>query len=317
MSGGSDGGDIPLPPSPELSALLAAHGAAEVAALPPALLSSVAAGVTSPAALGRLLRLSAGGGLLSRASRRWPGLASRLAANPSLPRVMAVELGVGGGTKLLAEIRQRGDAFWAEADFVASDLALELVGDALLVWLLSPALPLGAAATAGGGGAARVAAALGRLPRHAGAIGAYTLPQRLGAGVWKGAQFAGIGLVSSAVGHSATKALVAARGSSLSTVGDGGGGAAAATSGGDDKHLASVWDNSVAWGAFLGLSSNPRYQLVSALEARVVDGWLPKVLGGGARAEAAAAFASTVLRLGNCYTGSSQWIPFARMVGVQ
>ncbi|OSX76761.1 hypothetical protein BU14_0176s0003 [Porphyra umbilicalis] len=201
-----------------MAAVLAAHSAAAVRALPPPCLRPWRRARPPPPPSGGSSTFTAGAG----ASAAPPARGRRL------------RLAVGGGTKVAAEVRQRGDAFWAQADFVASDVALELVGDALLVWLLSPALPMG-----GGGG------------------------------------------------------------------------------GGGASHLASVWDNSVAWGAFLGLSSNPRYQLVSAVEQRFVDGWLRRAAGGGGAAELAAAAVSTALRLGNCYTGSSQWIPFARMVGVQ
>lgn len=71
-------------------------------------------------------------------ARVWPALRNRLVANKRLPIQIGVELTVGFVTKTLAELRGRGDKFWREFDFYLSDIALELVGDAMLVWLLSP-----------------------------------------------------------------------------------------------------------------------------------------------------------------------------------
>jgi Protein RETICULATA-related len=60
-----------------------------------------------------------------------------------------VELSVGIVTKTLAEVSMRGDRFWKEFDLYTSDLALEIVGDTMLVWLLSPAATFLPAARAG------------------------------------------------------------------------------------------------------------------------------------------------------------------------
>lgn len=69
----------------------------------------------------------------------WPALRDRLAANRRLPLQMGVEITVGVVTKTIAELNGRGDRFWKEFDFYLSDMALEIFGDAILVWLLSPA----------------------------------------------------------------------------------------------------------------------------------------------------------------------------------
>jgi Protein RETICULATA-related len=70
---------------------------------------------------------------------RWPALRNRLVANARFPMQLGVELSVGVVTKTLAEVSMRGDRFWKEFDLYTSDLALEVVGDTMLVWLLSPA----------------------------------------------------------------------------------------------------------------------------------------------------------------------------------
>lgn len=63
--------------------------------------------------------------------------------------VVSVELAIGFATKTFAEVKTRGDKFWKEFDFYLSDIALELVGDFSLVWLLSPAVHFGPPAAAG------------------------------------------------------------------------------------------------------------------------------------------------------------------------
>lgn len=76
--------------------------------------------------------------LIGWLARVWPALRNRLMANERLPIQLGVELSVGFMTKTLAEVQGRGKRFWKEFDFYMSDLALELVGDAMLVWLLCP-----------------------------------------------------------------------------------------------------------------------------------------------------------------------------------
>lgn len=79
--------------------------------------------------------------LLGSLALNWPPLRNRLAANRRLYLQLGVEITVGCVTKTLAEIQGRGERFWKEFDFYLSDMALEIFGDALLVWLLSPVVP--------------------------------------------------------------------------------------------------------------------------------------------------------------------------------
>lgn len=86
---------------------------------------------------------------------------------------------------------------------------------------------------------AGAAGAVAKLPSFFLQKGAFTAQQRAACLVYKAACFWCVGFLTSAVGHSATKALIEARGESTS-------------------HMASVIDNSVQWGNFLGVSSNIR-----------------------------------------------------------
>lgn len=79
--------------------------------------------------------------LLGSLALNWPPLRNRLAANRRLYLQLGVEITVGCVTKTVAEVQGRGERFWKEFDFYLSDMALEIFGDALLVWLLSPVVP--------------------------------------------------------------------------------------------------------------------------------------------------------------------------------
>lgn len=184
--------------------------------------------------------------VLGAIARRWPALRFRLMANARLPLQMGVEVCIGFTTKTVAEVRGRGERFWKEFDFYLSDLALELFGDAMLVWLLSP--------VALAGGPVRM------LPRHAGQVGNFILSERIVAFIWKGVQFGMVGFTSSMVGHGLTSWLVKVRNASGHKIGD--------------VSLAPVVPNSLAWGSFLMVSSNSRYQAVNCIEQRVLDRFL-------------------------------------------
>ena len=66
---------------------------------------------------------------------------------------------------------------------MASDMALEIIGDFTLVYLLSPYAATVAPAATG------LAKTVGQLPAHFLAPGAFTAAQRAGALVYKGAMF--------------------------------------------------------------------------------------------------------------------------------
>ncbi|KAI0565464.1 hypothetical protein FGB62_17g350 [Gracilaria domingensis] len=220
--------------------------------------------------------------ILGGLARQWPALRYRLMANSRLPLQMGVELGIGFTTKTVAEVRGRKGRFWKEFDFYLSDIALELFGDAMLVWLLSP--------VALAGGPARA------LPRHAGQVGNFMLSERIVAFVWKGIQFGVVGFSSSMVGHGLTSWLVKVRNESGHKFGD--------------VTLAPVIPNSLAWGSFLMVNSNSRYQLVNGIEQRVLD----KVFGANAALLGLVTFA---LRATNSYVGSAWWLPWAKQWGLQ
>lgn len=141
---------------------------------------------------------------------------------------------------------------------------------------------------------------LSGLPKHAGQIGAYSLPQRLGGFAYKGAQFGVAGFLSSVVGHGLTRWLVSMRDKNDSS----------GLAKDNDVELAPVLPTSLAWGSFLMTSSNARYQLVNAIEQRVLEPFV----GSKGVLLAPLTFA---LRFGNCYVGGLHWLPWAKMWNVQ
>lgn len=229
----------------------------------------------------------------------WPALRNRLAANRHLPLQMGVEITVGVVTKTLAELQGRGDRFWKEFDFYLSDIALEIFGDAILVWLLSPVAMLGASHVG----------YLQRLPKHFGQVGSYGIGSRAVGFVYKGVQFGIAGFMSAVLGHGLTRWLVAQR-DKKARQGDGGGEGDKKVGGDDSVELAPVLPTSLAWGGFLMTSSNARYQMVNGIEQRLLD----PLFGGNATLLTALTFA---LRFGNCYVGGLQWLPWAKMWNIQ
>ncbi|KAL0037823.1 hypothetical protein WJX79_000567 [Trebouxia sp. C0005] len=67
-----------------------------------------------------------------------PAFRSRMLGNPRFLMVLAIEEAIGVAAKWSAEKSSRKDKFWKEFDFVLSDMALEVIGDFAVVWLLSP-----------------------------------------------------------------------------------------------------------------------------------------------------------------------------------
>jgi len=234
--------------------------------------------------------------------RAFPGFRDRVLGNPRFLLVLAIEELIGCSARMAGEVQGRpGDRFWREINFVASDMSLEVIGDFFIVWLLSPKANFAPRATSA------AARALASLPAHALQVGPFSLPQRLGALALRGAQFCAVGAGAAALGHSATVAMVARQ-------------RAAAAARGEKppklkkgeappKELGPVADTAAAWGAFMAVSSNARYQLVNGFEERVLD---PLPLPPAAKT-----LATFWLRFGNTFVGTVNWMWWAQLVGVQ
>lgn len=307
--GGGDGsredasgdGDPDSPPNAEIAALLASFERS-YNSLSPDVRSAVNAGRIGRDMLHKVLTVEHMP-LFGALIRAWPSLRNRLVANSRFPLQLGVELAVGMVTKTLAEVGMRGDRFWKEFDFYTSDMALEIFGDTMLVWLLSPAAMFAAPARSG-----TLSAILQSLPKHMLQAGPYTSMQRTGSLLYKGAQFALVGFLSSLVGHGLTTALVAQRRARVAAASASKRGHAADYS--EEVELAPVLPTSMTWGGFMFCSSNPRYQFVNGLEQRIIF----PLLEQNALLAAVVSFA---VRFGNSFVGGVHWIPFARFFGIQ
>lgn len=225
--------------------------------------------------------------LLGWLASKWPALRNRLGANKRLPLQMGVEVTVGAISKTMAEVQGRGEKFWNEFDFYLSDISLEVFGDIVLVWLLSPVV--------------RQGMLFNSIPKHFSQIGSFGTVGRASAFLVKGVQFGIAGFVSSAAGHGLTRYLVSKRNSKNQGGGNGEE---------DQVVLAPVLSTSLAWGGFLATSSNVRYQMVNGLEQRILE----PLFGGNVAVLTAITFA---LRFSNCYLGSMQWLPWAKLWDLQ
>jgi len=294
---------FPSQPQPLQSSLpsLPQFGAAALASLPKDMAGALSRGALSMGYVRLWLKASTTP-LLGALVRAFPGFRDRVLGNPRFLLVLAIEELIGCSARMAGEIQGRpGDRFWKEINFVASDMSLEVIGDFFIVWLLSPRACF---APRSSSAAAR---ALAGLPAHCLQVGGYTLAQRLGALALRGAQFFAVGAGAAALGHSATVAMVerqkaaaAARGEKPPKLKKG------ET---PPKELGPVLDTAAAWGVFMALSSNARYQLVNGLEERVLDPLpLPPL------AKSAATF---WLRFGNTFVGTVNWMWWAKLVGVQ
>lgn len=270
----------------DVDGVLAAAGAS-AAELPADLRDALARGVLSAELLRRWLRL-ARTPLLGPLAKAIPGFRDRIMGNPRFLLVLTIELAMGVSAKTSAEIKARGDKFGKEINFVMSDLALEVVGDAAIVWLLSPKASF--AAKAGGGGP------IASLPGYCLQVGDYSVVERVSTLMYRGFQFLGVGFGASVIGHGLTKYLVDKQEAGMAEADRG-------------KPLASVLDNSLGWGSFMMVSSNTRYQIVNTIEERLLDPFVPSLVLRNILIFA--------LRFGNTFVGGEQWVRYAAMIGLQ
>ncbi|KAJ8903829.1 hypothetical protein NDN08_000362 [Rhodosorus marinus] len=287
-SGGESGGsDAALPI--ELLAILNAAGRSP-GSLPQEVLEALTAGRANAKHLENFLRIDSTP-LLGPLAKAFTGLRDRLVLNMRFWMVVCVELAIGFGSKTFVEVKVRGERFWKEFDFYLSDIALELVGDFALVWLLSPAMRF-----AGPPAAGSFSHFIEGVPKHALQLGSYALWQRLFCIVYKGLQFGSVGFFASLIGHSATKALVDYR-KKMNPEEE------------SQVKLAPVLQNSLWWGFFMMISSAPRYQLVNAWEQRIVDRRMSNIV--------VATIATFTVRLLNCGFGGEHWLVMAKQLGLQ
>ncbi|XVF79655.1 hypothetical protein PTKIN_Ptkin15bG0006400 [Pterospermum kingtungense] len=227
------------------------------------------------------------------------GFKERLLGDDLFLTKVAIECGVGIFTKTAAELERRRDKFMKELDFVFADVVMALIADFMLVWLPAPTVSLRPPLALSAGPVSKF---FYTCPDNAFQVAlagtSYTFLQRIGAILRNGAKLFAVGTGASLIGVGVTNLLINAR--KLF-----------------DKAFAGeaedvpILSTSVAYGVYMAVSSNLRYQvLAGVIEQRILE----PLLHQNKIALSAVCFA---VRTGNTFLGSLMWVDYARWVGVQ
>ncbi|KAK6141540.1 hypothetical protein DH2020_024717 [Rehmannia glutinosa] len=170
------------------------------------------------------------------------GFKERLLADDLFLAKVGIECGVGLFTKTAAEYQRRKENFFNELEIVFADVVMAIIADFMLVYLPAPTVslrpPLGLDA--------------GRLAKFF-----YSCPDN--AFQRNGAKLFAVGTTSSLVGTVVTNALINAR-------------KAVDHSDADEKQNVPILSTSVAYGVYMAVSSNLRYQvLAGVIEQRILE----------------------------------------------
>ncbi|NP_001143763.1 Protein RETICULATA-RELATED 4, chloroplastic [Zea mays] len=227
------------------------------------------------------------------------GFKERLLADDLFLTKVAIECGVGIFTKTAAEYEKRRENFVKELDFVIADVVMAIVADFMLVWLPAPTVSLQPPLAMNSGAIAKF---FYNCPDNAFQVAlsgtSYSLLQRVGAILRNGAKLFAVGTSASLIGTGVTNALIKARQ------------AASKDFAGEVENIP-ILSTSVAYGVYMAVSSNLRYQvLAGVIEQRMLE----PLLHQHKLVLSAACFA---VRTGNTFLGSLLWIDYARWIGVQ
>ncbi|KAG4979219.1 hypothetical protein AAZX31_12G009600 [Glycine max] len=295
--GGGDGESEDRDRNREEALLVLAEAGRPLEKLPADLAAAVEAGRVPGSIVKRLFELE------KSAVFRWllnfGGFRERLLADDLFLAKVAMECGVGIFTKTAAELEKRKENFTKELDFVCADVVMAIVADFMLVWLPAPTVSLRPPLAVSAG---TIAKFFYGCPENAFQVAlagtSYSLIQRIGAIVRNGAKLFAVGTGASLIGTGVTNALINAR----KVV---------------DKSFAAeaedvpIISTSIAYGVYMAVSSNLRYQvLAGVIEQRILE----PLLHQHKLMLSAVCFA---VRTGNTFLGSLLWVDYARWVGVQ
>ncbi|KAJ4711576.1 protein RETICULATA-RELATED 4, chloroplastic-like [Melia azedarach] len=227
------------------------------------------------------------------------GFKERLLADDLFLAKVAMECGVGIFTKTAAELEKRREKFTKELDFVFADVVMAIIADFMLVWLPAPTVSLrpALAVTAG-----PISKFFYSCPDNAFQVAlagsSYSLLQRIGAIVRNGAKLFAVGTSASLIGVGITNGLINAR-------------KALDKSFAGEAEDVPIFSTSAAYGVYMAVSSNLRYQvLAGVIEQRILE----PLLHQHKLILSAICFA---VRTGNTFLGSLMWVDYARWVGIQ
>ncbi|WCJ36874.1 hypothetical protein M5689_018046 [Euphorbia peplus] len=299
-SGGGDGeggGDNAGDQNRKEALMVLAEADRDLGSLPKDLAAAIEGGRIPGAVVSRFLNMEKS--QMLRWLLQFGGFKERLLADDLFLAKIGIECGVGIFTKTAAEYSRRKENFFKELEIVFADVVMAVIADFMLVYLPAPTVPLRAAL---GGGAGPIAKYFYSCPDNAFqiAIGgaSYSLLQRIGAIVRNGAKLLAVGTASSLVGTAVTNALINARKS------------VDKTSAGEVENVP-ILSTSVAYGIYMAVSSNLRYQILAGvIEQRILE----PLLHQHKLMLSALCFA---VRTGNTFLGSCLWVDYARLIGLQ
>lgn len=219
------------------------------------------------------------------------GLRGRLAADPFFTQKLLVECGLDAAIIIGVNFAARRERFLAELEFTCCQLAISLLSDFALVYLLAPST-FRSAAKAGS-----LRAKLETLPAHIfqkSPLNAapYPLRARFATFLLKGVQYGGVGFLMGCLGAASVQGLIWLR-------------ERVDPDFSPPSSVQSIRGTGMAWSAFMSSSSNVRYNLVNAIEDACYS-----------QSAKAGTLASVVLRLGNNYAGAAQWVAVTNIVNL-
>lgn len=287
-----EGGNL----SPEISALLV--GASRtVSSFPDDFAKGLTTGRVSPTILTRYLEMERN--FVVRLLFQIAGFRERLLADPGFLFKVAIECGIGIGTKSAAEYAKRQDNFWKELDLVTANVIMAILADFMLVWLPAPTLVYNRKL----GNAPKLIRWFRSCPENAFQVvqkgtEPFSFLQRFGSVIRNGSKLMMVGLLCSGIGVASTNALLKLR-SMLDPAFV------------QQNPPQDVTKMAAGYGVYMATSSNLRYQIVAGIfEERGIE-----VLFSQQRE--LCHFLSLVLRTGNTFLGSLLWVDFCRITGLQ
>lgn len=296
--GGGGGGDDDAGEKNKSEAyLVLAEAGRSLESIPKDIAASIDAGKIPGSIVKRYLELE------KSAVFRWllqfGGFKERLLADDLFLTKVGIECGVGIFTKSAAELEKRRENFSKELDFVCADVIMAIIADFMLVWLPAPTVSLRPPVALSAGVVAKF---FSGCPDNAFQVAlagtSYSFLQRIGAIVRNGAKLFAVGTGASLVGTGVTNVLINAR-------------KAIDKSYAVEAEDLPVLSTSVAYGVYMSVSSNLRYQVLAGIiEQRMLE----PLLHQHKLILSAICFA---VRTGNTFLGSLMWVDYARWIGIQ
>ncbi|KAJ7964075.1 protein RETICULATA-RELATED 4, chloroplastic-like [Quillaja saponaria] len=281
----------------EKAIIVLAEAGRSLETVPKDLAAAIQAGRIPASVVSRFLELE------KSAFFRWllqfGGFKERLLADDLFLAKVGIECGVGIFTKTAAEYDRRRENFFNELEIVFADVVMAILADFMLVYLPAPTVSLRPPLATSAGSIAKF---FYNCPDNAFQVAlagtSYSLLERIGAIVRNGAKLFAVGTASSLVGTAVTNALINAK-------------KAVNKSSDVEVENVPILSTSVAYGVYMAVSSNLRYQVLAGIiEQRILE----PLLHQHKLILSAICFA---VRTGNTYLGSLLWVDYARLIGIQ